>query len=86
MSRFGKLSKLMKKKESEEPKEEKDIKKQILEEGKEDVDSEAISKIVDRMKDKYIKEGVLTEDEQQEKTRLRIIMAGESERIRPDID
>jgi len=77
MSRFGNLAKLLKRSKKEEPKETK----QILEsESEQEVDKEAISKIVDRMRDKYIKEGVLKEGEE-EQGRLKMLLAGEREKI-----
>jgi len=62
MTAVDNLKRLLKKKEA--PKEEKKAKKEVvLLEKEEEVDVETISKIVDRMKEKYVKEGVLTREE-----------------------
>lgn len=63
MSEVDKLKKLLKK-EKEAPKPQPKPKKEevTLPEMSEEVDVETISKIVDRMKDKYIKEGVLKKE------------------------
>jgi len=61
MSEADRLKKLLKK---EQPKPKEEPKKQVkLPEAEEEVDVETISKIVDRMKEKYIKEGVLKKEE-----------------------
>jgi flagellar protein FlaJ len=77
MKRILKLKNLLKKQgavkkpEKEEEKQEKILEKSV----KEDYDREAISKIVERMKQKYIEEGVLKEDEAEE-SELKKIIAG----------
>ncbi|MEM0372332.1 MAG: type II secretion system F family protein [archaeon] len=82
MSRFGKLSSLLKKKE--EKKEEKKPAaveaRKAAEAPAEEIDREAISKIVERMKTKYVKEGVM-KSEEEEKSRIRMLIAGEREKI-----
>jgi flagellar protein FlaJ len=60
MSEMDKLKKLLKK-DSEAPKQEK--RKEKLPEMSEEVDVDTISKIVDRMKEKYVKEGTMRKDE-----------------------
>ncbi|NYZ79702.1 type II secretion system F family protein [Candidatus Micrarchaeota archaeon] len=79
MSSFGKLSGLLKKKE--EKKEELPKQKpQAPETPTDEVDREAISKIVERMKSKYVKEGVM-KGEEEERSRIRMMMSGEREKI-----
>lgn len=82
MSRFGKISGLMKKKEEKKdvlPKQQK-----APETPADEVDREAISKIVERMKSKYVKEGVM-KGEEEERSRIRMLMAGEREKIGVDV-
>ena len=62
MSEADRLKKLLRK-EKEAPKQKEEKKEAKLPELDEEVDVEAISKIVDRMKDKYIKEGILKKEE-----------------------
>ncbi len=63
MSEADRLKKLLKK-EDKKPEEKKPDKKEAkLQEASEEVDVETISKIVDRMKEKYVKEGVLQKGE-----------------------
>jgi flagellar protein FlaJ len=62
MSEADRLKKLLRK-EKEAPKQKEEKKEARLPEQDEEVDVDAISKIVDRMKDKYIKEGILKKEE-----------------------
>lgn len=84
MKKFSKLKGLLKK-EEEPGAEEQNIKRKVLEEEGE-IDRAALSKIVGRMKEKYIKEGVLKETEAEiptEATRLkRMVDYGPEMRIR----
>ena len=86
MSRFGKLSNLMKKEEKKGQAKKKDSpadRKQILEKSVgEDYDREAISKIVDRMRDKYIEEGVLREEERSQSELQKIVSGNKALQIR----
>jgi len=77
MSRFGKLKNMLKKQTKQqkiEPKQQSSEQKKILEKSvKEDYDREAISKIVNRMKEKYIEEGVLKEGDENNSELQKII-------------
>ncbi len=77
MSEADRLKKLLKK-EKEAPKQKEDKRATRLPEMDEEVDVDAISKIVDRMKDKYIREGVLKKEE--------AITPEKSERLRQMIE
>jgi len=79
MSRFAKLKNMLKRTKEDSKKKNEQEKKlvsqqSILEKSvEEDYDREAISKIVKRMKQKYIEEGVLKEDETEESEIKKII-------------
>ena len=89
MSRFGKLKNLLKKEEIAGEKklikkeESQADRKQILEQSvQEDYDREAITKIVDRMRDKYIEEGVLREGDRKESDLQKMISGNKGLQIR----
>lgn len=74
MSKFKKIRKLMKKEKPAKPKKEAEILKY---ESEERLDKEALSKIVGRLRDKYIKEGILEEERIPSRTiALKKAMAG----------
>ena len=77
MSRFGKLKSMLKKqakrKEIKQKHEESEQKKILEKSVQEDYDREAISKIVNRMKEKYIEEGVLKEGDESNSELQKII-------------
>ena len=76
MKRINKLKKLLKNKDTAPKKKKEGEQEKILEKSvSEDYDREAISKIVERMKQKYIEEGVLKEDET-EQSELKKIISG----------
>ena len=92
MSRLKKLKGLLKKEGAEKPvlaektpeaKPSTTAKKEILEAEKEKMDHEALSKIVERMREKYIEEGVLKEGaEPGRASALKRMMEGEKKRLR----
>lgn len=74
MSKFKKIRKLMKKEKPAKPKKEAEILKY---ESEERLDKEALSKIVGRLREKYIKEGILEEERIPSRTiALKKAMAG----------
>ncbi len=62
MAKLDKLGKLLKKEPPKREEKEEITEKKILEESDKEVDTEALQKVVERMRSKYIQEGVLREE------------------------